>query len=328
LALFSKIGVIFDIASIDKVIGTVDPREQEGSMQSHSARKTCFISSTAGTDLTILTAAMQGHGYDVVAPTGLGAGQRWLDALTECLKTVDLVVGVFGSREAIANPVFEIGDALGIGKPVLVIVSPAAEDVPFALSSLLVVRAEPTDREAIEFALESLPANPLRHPLPPIPAAPLPLSADHLEDCATRIKGAQNERELLDVLRTLLVDAGVEVIADARIGDDRADFAIWSDVLGTYVGNPLIVEVKRTLRTMAVHQALAQLTHDVNAAGASWGLLLYADGPDPSRIAAETQQAARVIALSVDELLERLRSCSFFDIIRDLRNRKVHGIDR
>jgi hypothetical protein len=40
------------------------------------------------------------------------------------------------------------------------------------------------------------------------------------------------------------------------------------------------------------------------------------------------QQAARVIALSVDELLERLRSRSFFDIIRDLRNKKVHGVDR
>jgi predicted RecB family endonuclease len=131
------------------------------------------------------------------------------------------------------------------------------------------------------------------------------------------------------VLRTLLVDAGVEVVADAHIGDHRADFAIWSDVLGTYVGNPLIVEVKATLRTIdAVRQAVAQLTHYINAAGVSWGLLLYAQGPDPSRIAIEVQQAGRVIALSIDELLERLQSRSFFDIIRDLRNRKVHGVDR
>jgi hypothetical protein len=271
---------------------------------------------------------MEGHGYNVIAPTRLGAGQRWLDALTERLKTVDLVVGVIGSREAIANPMFEVGYAFGIGKPVLVIVSPTAEDLPFGLSGLLVVRAEPTDREAIEFALKSLPANPLRHPSLPIPATPLRLLADHLEEYATRIKGAQNERELLDVLRTLLVDAGVEVIADARIGNYRADFAIWSDILGTYVGNPLIVEVKRTLRPMDVQQALAQLTHDVNAVGASWGLLLYADGPDPSRIAAETQQATGIIVLSVDELLECLRSRSFFDTIRDLRNRKLHGVDR
>jgi hypothetical protein len=79
---------------------------------------------------------------------------------------------------------------------------------------------------------------------------------------------------------------------------------------------------------MDVHQALAQLTHDVNAAGASWGLLLYIHGPDPSRIAVEVQQAASIIALSVDELLEGLRTSSFFDIIRDLRNKKVHGFDR
>ena len=134
-------------------------------MQTHSARKTCFISLAAGTDLSPLIAALEGHGFAVVVPTQLGAGQRWLDALTESLKTVDLVVSVFGSREAIANPVFEIGYALGIGKPVLVIVSPTAEDLPFAFSSLLVVRAEPTDREAIEFPLDRLPANPLRHPV-------------------------------------------------------------------------------------------------------------------------------------------------------------------
>ena len=79
---------------------------------------------------------------------------------------------------------------------------------------------------------------------------------------------------------------------------------------------------------MDVHQALAQLAHYVNAAGASWGLLLYTHGPALSRIAVEVQQAARVIALSVDELLERLRTSSFFDIIRDLRNKKVHGVDR
>jgi Holliday junction resolvase len=298
-------------------------------MPSHSARKTCFISSAAGTDLSLLIAALEGHGFAVVVPTQLGAGQRWLDALTESLKTVDLVVGVFGSREAIANPVFEIGYALGIGKPVLAIVSPMAEDLPFAISSLPVVRAEPTDREAIEFALGSLPANPLRHPAQPVPAPALPLPAYHLEEYAARIKGAQNEHELLDVLRTLLVDAGVEVVADARIGDHRADFAIWSDVLGTYVGNPLIVEVKHTLRTVgAVHQALAQLTHYISASGASWGLLLYAHGPDPARIALEVQQASRIIALSLDELLDRLRSRSLFDVIRDLRNRKVHGVDR
>src|SRR5262245_9347037 len=85
------------------------------------------------------------------------------------------------------------------------------------------------------------------------------------EDHATHINGAQNERELLDVLRTLLVDTGVEVVAEARIGDHRADFVIWSDVLGTNVGNPLIIEVKATLRTIdAVRQALAQLAHSIN----------------------------------------------------------------
>jgi hypothetical protein len=296
-------------------------------MQDHSARKTCFISAPAGTDLSILTAVLEEHGYAVVAPTSFSAGQRWLDVLTESLRTVDLVVGVFSSSGAVANATFEIGYALGIGKRVLVIASPRAEDLPFALSGLLIIRAEPTDRDAIAFTLDRLPANPRRHPTQPISDTAVPTLAARIDEYACRIKSTQNEHELLSVLRALFMDSGVDVVTNTRVAGRQADFAIWSDLLGTYVGNPLIIEVKRNLRTIIdVRQAIEQLTNLMNAAGTLWGVLLYVQGPEKSRIEVEARHA-RVLILSLDQLLEHLRSTSFFDVIRDLRNKKVHGVD-
>jgi hypothetical protein len=90
----------------------------------------------AGADLGLLTAALEGHGYTVAAPTSLSAGQRWVDVLTESLTAAELVVGVIGSHTAVANVTFEIGYALGLRKRVLVIASPTAEDLPFALSDI------------------------------------------------------------------------------------------------------------------------------------------------------------------------------------------------
>jgi hypothetical protein len=299
-------------------------------MQDHSAKKTCFISAPAGTDLSVLTAALEGHGYAVVAPTSFGAGQQWLDVLTESLRTVDLVIGVFSADGAVANATFELGYALGIGKRALVIASPKAADLPFAFSGLMVIRAEPTDHDAIEFALDRLPVNPLlRRPKPPSPDSEIPTLTGNIDEYVQRAKSAQNEHELLHVLQALFMDSGVEIVAGARFGERRADFAIWSDLLGTYVGNPLIIEVKRNLRTSNdVAGAVAQLMSLINAAGALWGLLLYVEGPEKSRIEVEARHAPQVLMLSLDELFEHLRRRSFFDVIRALRNRKVHGVDR
>ena len=235
---------------------------------------------------------------------------------------------MFSAGGAVANATFELGYALGIGKRTLVIASPKAADLPFAFSGLMVIRAEPTDHDAIEFALDRLPANPQRRSTLPMPDSEIPTLTGNIDEYVRRAKSAQNEYELLNVLRALFMDSGVEIVAGARFGEREADFAIWSDLLGTYVGNPLIIEVKRNLRASgAVGGAMAQLMSLIDAAGALWGLLLYVEGPEKSRIEVEARHAPRVLVLSLDELLEHLRSRSFFNVIRDLRNRKVHGID-
>lgn len=125
----------------------------------------------------------------------------------------------------------------------------------------------------------------------------------------------------------LLLESGVNVVTEARFENRIADFAIWSDELGTYVGNPLIIEVKRQIRGFTgLAQAFAQLTTYLQAANASWGLLLFQEGPEPAVLESHLAQASRVLAISIADLLDRLQTVSFVDVVRDLRNRKVHGV--
>lgn len=283
-----------------------------------------------GVDLSVLASVLEGQGYAVVAPTSLATGQQWLNALRDQLRTVDLVVAVFASGLASMNAAFELGLALGTERPVLVIASPGITDLPLTISSLFVIRSEPTNRDAISFALEQIDAAPIHH----LPSSPrekhyLPLGQS-VDGYLARLSTVQRENEIIGFLADIFKASGVDVVTEARLAPEprhRVDLALWSDALSSYVGNPLIIEVKRDLRSLtALRQALAQITNYINAAGTQWGLLLFTNGPDRALVNLELEQTSRVIAISVEELLEQLRTSSFVEIIRALRNKKVHGV--
>lgn len=94
------------------------------------------------------------------------------------------------------------------------------------------------------------------------------------------------------------------------------------------MGNPLLVEVKGELGGAdALRKAAQQLSKATFAAGTGWGLLLYGD----ALIADERSLAAvppNVLVLSLSSLLEEMRERPFAEIVKDLRNRRVHGAGR
>jgi hypothetical protein len=289
--------------------------------------KTCFISAPAGIDLSVLTDSLKLHGYRVVAPGSIAAGQKWLDALSDGIVKADLVVGVLDGKHGRANVAFELGCAAALRKQVMVLVSPDADDIPFAVSSLLVVRAEATAREAIDFALDNVPDSPVVEEARPASTSHALSPSVLVDQYVAQMRAARSEEERAQVFRQIFLDARVEVVANARVGHREADFAIWSDDLGAYVGNPLIIEVKHDLPgPNDVSRALAQLTNYLHAASAPWGLLIYDTGPEQTIVEAQASGAARVLVISTESLLTRLRTSSFVTIVRELRNKKVHGV--
>lgn len=185
------------------------------------------------------------------------------------------------------------------------------------------------NRDAIGFALDQLLAAPDPHPgsrnVRSKALSPLGTDADDLIATLDNSLSSGDRDSLERLVAEVLRASGADVVAASPDHEIGADFAVWSDVLESLVGNPLLVEVKAKLRTHAdVNRAARQLSTYLGASGSRWGLLLYGEGPDPDS-AAWARTPPNVIGLPLRALLDGLRSQAFPELVRDLRNRRVHG---
>jgi len=108
--------------------------------------------------------------------------------------------------------------------------------------------------------------------------------------------------------------------------DPGFDLGVWSDDLEAIGGNPLLVEVKRSLVPGAIDQVLHGLAAHPST---RLGLVVYLEPPTGDRSPSRTElDQARfpVLVISLQQLLRRMASASFAEVVRDMRNRSVHGL--
>ena len=100
---------------------------------------------------------------------------------------------------------------------------------------------------------------------------------------------------------------------------------MWAPALSSLGANPLPVEVRRALRSPnEARHAVQDVVQRLSATPARWSLLLYGAGP-PSEALDPALAPYPVLALRVDELLRRLETTPFGEVIRQLRNQRAHG---
>jgi hypothetical protein len=276
-------------------------------------------------DLGPLLAGLQRRGgtpyvLSDVAPLGANI----LQSVQQAIATADRVLVVLAGEAASLNSVFEAGMAAALGKPLVIVADPQMR-VPTDLAGFLTVRARPDDLDAINFALDqaegriatsTLPAAATGHALGP--------RADQLLDRASTISTLTDPAAIEQAAVAVLVQAleySGAVVVDRGGADRGFDLGVWSDDLDAIAANPLLIELKRFLHVGAVQQTLAALSVTPSARVA---LIVYLDpaGADP-----EALKTARfpVLAISLVDLLERMRAASFAEVVRHLRNRSVHG---
>jgi hypothetical protein len=264
-----------------------------------------------------------------LVPHDLAVGTDWASEIQKQLSQADLVIGVLTSERQSPWVLFELGQASALGRRIVLITSPNADPIPFALHQFLVLRIDLDNQEAMAFALDQLlsaPDLPGRGPAPQAtPLAGLGTKADDLIAVLDRSLATSDWQSIERVVADALRWSGADVVVTSPKPDVGADFAVWSDVLEPFVGNPLLVEVKASIRGKAeANRAVHQLTSYLGASGSRWALLLYGDGPDPEG-QAWSESPPNVLVLSVRSLLEALRTRAFPELVRDLRNRRVHG---
>jgi len=142
-----------------------------------------------------------------------------------------------------------------------------------------------------------------------------------------RSLASNDARSLEGIVADALKQSGADLVVASPEHDVGADLAVWSDVLEPFVGNPLLIELKLRLRGQGdVRNVLNKLALQLTASGTRWALLLYGEGPT-SQDQAQITTPPNVLVLSLRSLLEALRTRAFPEVVRDLRNQRVHGVE-
>jgi hypothetical protein len=281
-----------------------------------------YVSAPSDLDLRPLLDGLKRRGADPyvlsdVAPLGADIVQ----SLRFAISRADRVLVVLTDKPAL-NPALEAGIALALGKPLLIIAAPGSS-IPSDLKGQLIAQARPDDLDAINYALDhaEAPAAPSadRRSVPRPTGRPLGRDRTNQLLATLDLTGEYptEQSAIAVILEAIEASRGVGVVS----ADSGFDLGVWSDDLDAIGGNPLLVEIKRSLTRGAVDQVLRALDAHPTARLA---LLVYTE---PSPQAELARSRFPVLVISLQQLLDRMASASFAEVVRDLRNRIVHGLE-
>lgn len=291
-------------------------------------RKKCkiskaFLAAPARIDLNIIKEELQERGINPITAYDIPSfGLSIVDHIEKAIRNSDLFVAVI-PEDFSPNVFFELGLAYALRKRFLLVVSPNLKEIPSDITGRLYLRSEPNNRVAIAFALDQLLASQEQETSRPIKhyeqGHPL---GDLVDTYSRRLqeKGSSlREGELEEIVAEILKASGVSILTQSTDRDLGVDFAVWSDDLQPTVGNPFLVEVKSGVRTS---KDLEKATHQVEKyrvkSSTKWALLVL------SSAVASIPVVGGVLVLTLAELLGRLRTHTFAEVIRELRNKRLH----
>jgi hypothetical protein len=281
-----------------------------------------YVSGPSDLELRPLLDGLKRRGADPyvlsdVAPLGADIVQ----SLRLAISRADRVLVVLTKVPAL-NSVLEAGIALALGKPLLIIAAPGSS-IPSHLKGQLITQARPDDLDAINFALDHAEAGAIprdrRGSVPRPTGRPLGWDrAGQLLARLTRADPSQIERSSADVLLEAIEASRVVGAVDA---DSGRDLGVWSDDLDAIGSNPLLVQIKRDVSPGAVEQVRRALDAHPTA---QLALLVYIE---PSPRAELALARFPVLAVSIQDLLQRMAVASFAQVVVELRNQSAHGLE-
>jgi hypothetical protein len=290
--------------------------------------KRAFISAPASTDAQVLKNLLKQEGIIAFTADELDVGGLpFSQIIRRAIGDSQLVVAVLGAGPVNENVLFELGIAQGMNKPTLLVVEgDASLPIPVQSSGIPYLRTSATNADAIRYGLRLFIAAP-HHGSRAANASssqthPIGSSVDELLHRVRALKHPHAEMELVAILADALKQSGVSAIFE-QPKNLRSDLAVWSEDLEPWVSNPLPIEVRSKILSRAEAERLFErLCKDVPAKGAIWALLIYHTAQEA---VVSAVSRGPILAISAEQFLESLRNVSFGELIRNLRNARVHG---
>jgi hypothetical protein len=244
------------------------------------------------------------------------------------LRRSDLVVAVL--NEGSGRALFEIGVAVGLGKPVGLVLTQDVR-IPIALAKYPYLRANVSDEGLLTaFFARLIGARENDKERPPASVGTR-LTPEELDSLAGSVRtlrkagsGAEFERIILSLLeRAATVTAQSHM--DSPPSDNGVDAVIWDDRLSKLFGDSILVEVKRARMDRETIAGLSRrLEFYLDDVRATLALLIYLD-PSGARIDPMQMGGPHIIPLDAEDLITALRSNTLASVVLSARNALVHG---
>lgn len=187
------------------------------------------------------------------------------------------------------------------------------------------VRFDPDNPAGLEFGISQILAVPHHGTKPPstLPKRTHPLG-DRADEFLARLRGREEtipEAEFKEIIAQAIRESGVTSVSTGDGEPRYLDFAVWSDDLSPWVGNPLAIELRRTVRGASdVNAAVGRLTQAMTRGSMSWGLLIYLRSPIDVEAAIT---APNIVSISAERFLDALRGTGFGELVRSLRSQRI-----
>ncbi len=300
---------------------------------SPQARK-CYISAPLHTDLKALETLLRERQIEPILSADLSSEAiTLLGGIVNVIATADLFIALLDEEQKNANVYLELGIALGIGCRILLI-APPDKPLMVDIAELPAVRTDLTNHEAIGLMLDQVLLSPPRKltAQPSIPVAqkgqPIGDFADELQEQLNALSDRGREVEIVRLVREILEKSGYAPIATNPLlgSDKRADIVVWSEEFGPWIGNPLLIEVKKVAGRKDWKGIVDQVQNYLQISQTRSALLLYVKPTDTPEISPSIAPP-NIFFLDIHQLLTAMRTKSFAKVMIDLRNRRVHGID-
>lgn len=294
---------------------------------------TCFISAPAGVNLVKIKSILKEKGLEFVHPSEIpSAGQSISEKISKLISQADLFIAVFDNELSNDNIFFELGLAVAQKKQIIIL-APSNFELPSDLAGFLYLKIDADNIEALGFTVDQLLAAPFKRTKKRQVTKPLHISKpikfgiielrNKLKSIDSRIAGYELENFVGDILK----ESGISIIKQSDRPDFGADFAIWSDDLSGILGNPILIEIKKSIKSASqVKKVTNQLLRYMDKSNSRSALVLYLEGLS-SYEAQSTARLFNIIFFKLDEFIEQLQDKSFADTVRKRRNIIAHGRD-
>jgi hypothetical protein len=306
--------------------GIIDKTPENGAV-GRRAKAAC-IAAPNYLDTRALRKELTCRGVEVFSPEELDLpGRNVAEVVREALRRADLVVAVV-DRTADSSVVFyEIGFAQALEKPTFALLLGDASPSPWLASSVPYFRFDPEIPLGLDFAVNQMLAAPhhgsAKTSGAPRRTQPLGARADRLLEQARASGEEIGKEEFAAIVTSAIRESGVASVEQGDRADRAVDLVVWSDDLSPWVGNPLAVElVPRWRRGGDIAAKATPMMQAMARYGIPWGLLIC--GFSDLEVAAGPT-LPNVIPVSLEHFLKGLRDTGFGDLVRMLRNRRVHG---